>query len=98
MPTSFIEADQFLMEFDPIVSVPNLPAILSDAALPKPQSAGAVVWEVDQRSIQSRQWHRPQRPLDHKRGNEGDDECLRLYIHSYYDTEKSTNLRHSNPF
>lgn len=87
------------MEFDPIVIVPNLPTILSDAALPKLQPAGAVVWEVDQRSIQSRQWHRHQRALDNKRGNEADDEVLEaLYIHSYYDTEKPTNLRHSNPF
>ncbi len=70
------------MEFDPIVIVPNLPAILSDAALPKPQPAGAVVWEVDQRSIQSRQWHRHQRPLDNKRGNEADDEVLEA-LHTF---------------
>ena len=40
------------MVFDPIVIVPNLPAIPFDATLPKPQPGGAVAWEVDQRSIQ----------------------------------------------
>ena len=70
------------MEFAPIVIVPNLPAILSGAALPKPQLAGAVVSEVDQRSIQSCQRHRHQRPLDNKRGNEDDDEVLEA-LHTF---------------
>ena len=62
------------MAFDPIVIVPNLPAILSDATLPKPLPNGAAVWAVDRRSIQSYQQHIHQRPLGNKRENEADDE------------------------
>jgi hypothetical protein len=65
------------MVFDPIVIVPNLPAILSDATLPKPLPNGAVVWEVDQQSIQSCQWHIHQRHLGNKRENGADDEELK---------------------
>ena len=65
------------MAFDPIVTVPNLPAILSDAILPKPRPDDAVAWEVDQRSIQLCQWHIHQRPLGNKRENGAYDEEAR---------------------
>ena len=70
------------MVFDPIVIVPNLPAIPFDATLPKPQPGGAVAWEVDQRSIQFCQRHRHQRPLDNKRENEADDEGIEA-LHTF---------------
>jgi hypothetical protein len=37
---------------------------------------GAIVWEVDQQSIQSCQWHIHQRHLGNKRENGADDEEL----------------------
>ena len=64
------------MAFGPIVIVPNLSAILSDATLPKPLPNGAAVWVVDQRLIQSYQRHIHQRSLGNKRENEADDEEL----------------------
>jgi hypothetical protein len=65
------------MAFALIVIVPNLPTILSDATLPKPLPNGAVVCEVDRRSIQSCQWHIHQRHLGNKRENGADDEELK---------------------
>ena len=64
------------MAFGPIVIVLNLPAIPSDATLPKPLPNGAAVWVVDQRFIQSYQRHIHQRSLGNKRENEDDDEKL----------------------
>ena len=70
------------MVFAPIVIVSNLSVILPDATLPKPQSAGAVVSEGDQRSIQFCLRHRHQRPLDNKRENESDDEGIEA-LHTF---------------
>ena len=70
------------MVFDPIVIVPNPPAIPFDVTLPRPQPGGAVAWEVDQRSIQFCLRHRHQRPLDNKRENEADDEGIEA-LHTF---------------
>ena len=64
------------MVFGPIVIVPNLPAILSDATLPKPLPNGTAVWIVGQRLIQSYQRHIRQRSLSNKRENGDDGEEL----------------------
>ncbi len=65
------------MVFGRIVIVPNLPVIFPDATPPKPQPAGAVASEVDQRSILSCQRRRYQRSLGNKRESETDGEGIK---------------------